>query len=87
MNNGTIIYDSTQQRAVNLANVDSIRPADDESKFFIYFEKLLLGAKHINNFEIERWDYDTKQERDHAFSLIITTFGRYISGGSDLPLA
>lgn len=72
-----IIYDSTQQRAVNLSNVDTILPGQHEDGYVIYFERALPGGA---NTTIARWDFKTRQERDHSFNLIIKQFGSPLDG-------
>ena len=77
-----IIYDSTQQRAVNLSNVDTILLGPLEDGYVIYFERALPGGA---NTTIARWDFETRQERDHKFDLIIKQFGTHLNRDEIAP--
>lgn len=80
-----IIRDSNQEEAVNLANVDAIRAAEEGELFVIYFRKLLMGAKYVELRVIARWEYQTKDERDHCLNQVISKYGSYIYDGKTIP--
>jgi hypothetical protein len=84
--NGMVIRDSDQEEAVNLANVDSIKADEEGELFVIYFRKLLMGNKYAEPRIITRWDYNTKDERDHCLNQIIAKYGSYIDGGATIPI-
>ena len=71
----TIIYDSKQDRSVNLDNVDTIMKSDNDGDFDITFQKLIVVRERYFHASLEIWVYKDEAERDSVYASIIQKHG------------
>lgn len=79
-----IIYDTDQNDAVNLANVDTVTPGGLNA-FVIFFNRTFLHEGTDRSRPIARWDYRTKEDRDKTFDAIIKGFGKRFDDNVSYP--
>lgn len=71
----TIIFDENQQKAINLDNVDTIKPDQNGSDFHIVFEKQLPVGDSFLATTLDTWVYHNQRERDKVFWNIVHSYG------------